>query len=966
MTSLSKIAFFIVMFLLVNIVPVLGTNIKPPKVPKDHPRVYVRRKDLPEIKAKLHSTEFTISWAAVRKSRQSLCRAFVYLITRKKEEGRSAITSALRELKKCKDARTPNNAMHWGACVYDWCYDLLSPNEKNQFIAEFKRIATSHHPGYPANPDGHAVVGHGTEGWLLTDQLPAGLAIYDESPQMFDAAAKLFFSKFVPARNFFYASHMHHQGDSYIATRFQHDLLASWLFKRIGAGDVFMRQQQFVAFQLMYHLRPDGQQFRSGDTYDCSGKSNSKRRLMLLSGTYYEDPYLMEMADSDFYHQPSFFDRVFELLFRKPGLVKRPLEGLPPSKYFPPPMGEIVARTGWGMGMDSESRDAVVHMRIGEYFFGNHQRKDFGTFQIYYRGPVAIASGLYQGQNQPYGSPHWLNYHHQTIAHNGLLIYDPLEKMAKGSVNDGGQRWPNNGADHPKDLQTLLEKDYRMGRVTAHEFGPIPTIPLYSYIAGDITQAYASTKVDKVTRSMVTLNTLNSDWPCLFVVFDRVVSTEPSFKKTWLLHSIQEPKIQERTVTIVRDGNHYTGKGRYGGKLVVESLLPEQAIITKVGGSGKQFWIESAKRNFTSDKGGSAEPGSWRIEISPKRPAKADTFFHVLTVMDDTTPKGPSVRQISSDTLIGAEVLNLAVFFGRNSELLQQADFVLKKPALTKMLICDLMPGLWSIAKDGKQLTIARATDKGKCIYIEALPGSYSLRLQTAKSTTKTTAVEYSQSGQMKKIDKVNLSDDTYNVQWVAHDTFDNDESLLRWFVEGDSDFKVSQGKLWVRNPNPEKPNTATIWCCPELPPDLIVRFRAKAVPPAGNNAANLNIILHARELNGSPISFGRSGQYKEYHGFHNYIVTFVGGCRPGWSRIRRNPGFHLLHESDIRSEIGKEYTIAVTIWKGRLRYYIDGQLVHDVQDSQPLTGGRFAIRTWSTDAWWDDIEFGRLTTAVE
>jgi hypothetical protein len=207
----------------------------------------------------------------------------------------------------------------------------------------------------------------------------------------------------------------------------------------------------------------------------------------------------------------------------------------------------------------------------------------------------------------------------------------------------------------------------------------------------------------------------------------------------------------------------------------------------------------------------------------------------------------------------------------------------------------------------------------------------------------------------------VRLGGDGYKVRWFAHETFDKAESLLHWFVEGNSDVKINQGKLWVQNPNTEKPNVATIWYCPKLPADLIVRFRAQAVPPVENNASNLNIFLHARELNGSLACFGRSGEYKDYHNFLNYVITFVGGYRPGWSRLRRNPEFQLLHESDIRSEVNQAYSVAATIWKGRLRYYINNKLVHDIRDPQPLPGGRFAIRTWSTNAWWDDVEFGHL-----
>jgi hypothetical protein len=51
-----------------------------------------------------------------------------------------------------------------------------------------------------------------------------------------------------------------------------------------------------------------------------------------------------------------------------------------------------------------------------------------------------------------------------------------------------------------------------------------------------------------------------------------------------------------------------------------------------------------------------------------------------------------------------------------------------------------------------------------------------------------------------------------------------------------------------------------------------------------------------------------------------------------------RNPGFNLLNEPEIRSEVGMQFRVAVTIHKGK-----------------------FALRTWSINAWWDDIEFGKL-----
>ncbi|MEA3366788.1 MAG: DUF6250 domain-containing protein, partial [Planctomycetota bacterium] len=211
------------------------------------------------------------------------------------------------------------------------------------------------------------------------------------------------------------------------------------------------------------------------------------------------------------------------------------------------------------------------------------------------------------------------------------------------------------------------------------------------------------------------------------------------------------------------------------------------------------------------------------------------------------------------------------------------------------------------------------------------------------------------------RTETVEIGGDAYRVEWLARETFDRPDWVSRWRPEGDSEVSVRDGRLCVRNLDPSTPNVATIWYRPALPANVLVRFRAKAVPPADQNAANVNVFLHAREKDGSPVRFGRTGEYKEYHTIPNYIVTFVGGHRPGWSRARRDPGFHLLHEAEVRSEVGREYRIAVALCDGRLRYYVDGKRLHDVRDPDPLPGGRLAVRTWSTNAWWDDIEIGRL-----
>ena len=75
--------------------------------------------------------------------------------------------------------------------------------------------------------------------------------------------------------------------------------------------------------------------------------------------------------------------------------------------------------------------------------------------------------------------------------------------------------------------------------------------------------------------------------PAALIVFDKVVSSDPTFKKFWLLHSIEEPTIEGNRFIVRRTKNGDTGM------LQNHVLLPEagNAQIEKVGGKGKEFWV---------------------------------------------------------------------------------------------------------------------------------------------------------------------------------------------------------------------------------------------------------------------------------------------------------------------------------------------------------------------------------------
>jgi|GEM_PF-1004096 Domain of Unknown Function (DUF1080). len=211
----------------------------------------------------------------------------------------------------------------------------------------------------------------------------------------------------------------------------------------------------------------------------------------------------------------------------------------------------------------------------------------------------------------------------------------------------------------------------------------------------------------------------------------------------------------------------------------------------------------------------------------------------------------------------------------------------------------------------------------------------------------------------------VEVDGETWQAVELIHETFADETWRERWVVEGDPEAVAREGRIHVVTPRePSASDAATLWWREPLPANVLIEFTAGSTFPADEtNAANLNLFVHARELDGGAYRFGRSGSYGEYHKIPNYIFTLTGGFQEGWARARRNPGFHLVSEDRTwRSEVGQSYRFRVLIAGGRLRCWIDGKQVHDFRDPDPLPDGHFALRTWRSRVWWSDVRVAALT----
>ena len=215
-----------------NLASAAGTSYDaPPKNPIDaHPRVLFTSADLADINATLNNgahsekaasfrelldaeTDGVLPAASVHDKSPTgtynydekmlseiRAMAFDYQVTGNLLSGYRAIY-ALKNYLKTIDIRSMSgdqerqhgNIMYNAACVYDWCYDLLTATDKQQIVlgVEKKIVSGSNGSGermeigFPPKQQ-QAMTGHGSERQLLRDYLSFAIAIYDEYPGWWD------------------------------------------------------------------------------------------------------------------------------------------------------------------------------------------------------------------------------------------------------------------------------------------------------------------------------------------------------------------------------------------------------------------------------------------------------------------------------------------------------------------------------------------------------------------------------------------------------------------------------------------------------------------------------------------------------------------------------------------------------------------------------------------------------------
>ena len=614
---------FVAALVAVLLWPSLGLAAIPKRraVPREHPRLLGSRAHLKGLAhERPEAYGRTVAVARERKAddhAKMISMALVAAIEGDSGLARRAVDMAMTYVgRPVKKGHTPfGSDMARCAVVYDLCHDAWTADER----AAFHRYVNE---TVDANERSETHVFH--NGWYGYKWWGIGVACYAtyyENPRARDILAHLereYEERAAPALALAGA------GGGWAEGYYIHYWLYEWLFfcevaRHSEGTDYFDLAPAFYrhrAVASMFEMYPGIREYGSRRPIpmgDGGGrvfggdrdKALSARRILV--NRFRDDPaYRVVHAFNETTSRSSVGVYAYkDFLWRDPSVPKGGLAGFRLSHVSPGP-GYVYARSGWD--------EAATHFffKCGDRFTA-HQHLDVGHFLIYRHEELAGDGGHYDG----FGTPHDVNYHLRTIAHNTVLVHDPEETwpgIRAGNVtgNDGGQHhnWPHhNGAVTDPAAWQKDRRLYDIADLVAFEdTGP------YLYMAGDGTRAYSPKKVERFLRQIVYLR------PGTFVIFDRVRAADPAFKKTWLLQAMSVPSERPPHLVVTN------GKGR----LFVQTLLPRDILERVVAGDDLYRY---GGRAYPPARDTGPAPVC-RVEHSP-REAEAETLFlHVLTAAD--------------------------------------------------------------------------------------------------------------------------------------------------------------------------------------------------------------------------------------------------------------------------------------------------------------------------------------------
>jgi hypothetical protein len=287
----------------------------------------------------------------------------------------------------------------------------------------------------------------------------------------------------------------------------------------------------------------------------------------------------------------------WDLIYYDDQLGTDPPSSNPTAMYFNGP-GLVSMRSDWS----NEAAFAVFVAGEGI----SRRYEDANSFIMGRKEDIFVHAGARIRNNTDNSKHHW--YHIRSASKNTLKIFDPEESYdinVDGTVgplhsgarlvlsdNLGGQIFetPPSGTDGCYSTGSGCGNStyrscasYPLGVCEVADVIRYEHVPgEYTYTAGDGAAAYTK-KIEYYEREFLFLR------PDVFVVFDRVRSVNPHYRKVWVAHTVDEPVVSGNPASTglglkTYENQSNTTIASSGNITYIDSLLPKENKIIVRGG----------------------------------------------------------------------------------------------------------------------------------------------------------------------------------------------------------------------------------------------------------------------------------------------------------------------------------------------------------------------------------------------
>ncbi|RLB60931.1 MAG: hypothetical protein DRG80_04695, partial [Deltaproteobacteria bacterium] len=678
-------------------------------VREDHPRIFLCRENLPEIRKRcLEDNHY--AWPNVKEAADRgdmLSAAFAYQIYKESnpELAQHYADIAIEKMKSL-ELKSGNNyevpgTLENAALAFDWVYDAMSEEDRQLMINRIAQAAKFEERN-------NNIIGetfHIEEWCFRSYKAWPEIALahhYPEAEEKYLERWKYTSIWGDAARAMAYIA----DGTDFEGYRYYASEMKWFLALKSATGINLIDSEDFPYFKMAgyyYLYRTDfgkKREFFHRWTWNGGGGGG----LAYLDGAPYENAWVTSAIAKDPYLQwyidqlPGSRPEGWYSIIVDPAIPKKDpstasWDELPLSILFPGG-NEVYMRTGWS------GDDAAAALRVTPaWTMSSHGHSEANTFVLYRKGNLAMDSGMYDAYS---GQVNYRGYQKRTTAHNDILVIDP-EHFPLGEINVCMRSFTFSAPwdfRHGWKAAFVHRKESNWGDIVAYE-----AQPEFTYAVGEAARAYGIDdptdpdvyytggnyrRLNEYYRSIVFIP---KGTKAYFVVFDRIESVEP-MEKRWLLHLVEEPQINGDKVSEEvpghresYDGDYLVSENGLGAALYLRKLFPENSLIKKIGGKGYEFWrggenyqpgggnlVEadiSRLQHCVGEQGRIEEIGQWRIEIIPQELAKRDYFFNVMYLGDADETMAP-VQRIEEGGRVGALIqdpeMTVKLLFNKEGE----------------------------------------------------------------------------------------------------------------------------------------------------------------------------------------------------------------------------------------------------------------------------------------------------------